>query len=111
MRRFFHAGDTGYFRGFTEIGARLGPIDLAAMPIGAYEPQAMMRYVHMGPEEALQAALDVRAHRVVAMHWGTFDLTDEAPTEPPVWFRTAAFRLGLDEDRAWVLKVGETRPF
>jgi N-acyl-phosphatidylethanolamine-hydrolysing phospholipase D len=110
-RRFFHAGDTGYFKGFREIGARLGPIDLAAMPIGAYEPQAMMRYVHMGPEEALQAARDVGAHRVVAMHWGTFDLTDEAPTEPPIRFRTEAVRLGLDEDRAWVLKVGETRPF
>jgi len=110
-RRFFHAGDTGYFKGFREIGARLGPIDLAAMPIGAYEPQAMMRYVHMGPEEALQAARDVRAHRVVAMHWGTFDLTDEAPTEPPVRFRADAARLGLDADRAWVLNVGETRAF
>jgi len=110
-RRFFHAGDTGYFNGFSEIGARLGPIDLAAMPIGAYEPQAMMRYVHMGPEEALRAALDVRARRVVAMHWGTFDLTDEAPTEPPIRFRSEADRHGLDDDRAWVLKVGETRPF
>jgi hypothetical protein len=45
------------------------------------------------------------------MHWGTFDLTDEAPTEPPIRFRSEADRHGLDDDRAWVLKVGETRPF
>src|SRR5438128_2617523 len=44
-RRFYHAGDTGYFAGFREIGERLGPIDLAAVPIGAYAPSAMMQCV------------------------------------------------------------------
>ena len=108
-RRFYHAGDTGYFTGFAEIGERLGPIDLASVPIGAYEPQAMMHFVHLTPEEAIQAALDLRARRVVPMHFGTFVLTDEPLDEPPRRFRAEAARLGLDADRAWILKIGETR--
>jgi N-acyl-phosphatidylethanolamine-hydrolysing phospholipase D len=109
-RRFYHAGDTGYFRGFAEIGARLGPIDLAAIPVGAYLPSAMMRPVHLDPEEAVQAALDLGAARVLAMHFGTFDLTDEPLDEPPARFLAEAERRGLKE-RAWVLRVGETRPW
>ena len=107
-RRFYHAGDTGYFPGFAEIGARLGPIDLAAIPIGAYLPAAMMRPVHLDPEEAVQAAIDVGAAQVVGMHWGTFDLTDEPLDEPPARFLAEAARRGLG-DRAFVLKAGETR--
>jgi N-acyl-phosphatidylethanolamine-hydrolysing phospholipase D len=107
--RFFHAGDTGYFDGFREIGERFGPIDVAAIPIGAYEPLAMMRFVHLTPEDAVQVAFDVRAQRVVPMHYGTFELTDEPFDEPPRRFRREAERRGLAEDRAWVLKIGETR--
>jgi N-acyl-phosphatidylethanolamine-hydrolysing phospholipase D len=108
-RRFYHAGDTATFDGFSEIGRRLGPIDLAAMPIGAYLPRRMMASVHVTPEEALQGALAARASRVAAMHWGTFDLADEPLDEPPRRFRAEAQRLGLDDDQAWVLGVGETR--
>ena len=110
-RRFYHAGDTGYFGGFAEIGKRFGPIDLAAMPIGAYLPREMMGFVHVNPEEAVRAAVDVGARRVLAMHFGTFDLADEPLDEPPQRFRAEAARLGLGEDRAWVMKVGETRPW
>jgi N-acyl-phosphatidylethanolamine-hydrolysing phospholipase D len=108
-RRFYHAGDTGYFPGFAEIGDRLGPIDLAAVPIGAYEPRAMMRAVHVTPEEAVQGALNVRATHAVGMHFGTFDLADEPLDEPPRRFRAEAERLGLGADRVWVLDIGETR--
>ena len=108
-RRFYHAGDTGYFDGFAEIGARLGPIDLAAVPIGAYQPASIMHFVHLNPDEAMQAARDVRADRVVGMHFGTFDLTDEPLDEPPQRFHAAASRLGFDPQRAWILAVGETR--
>jgi N-acyl-phosphatidylethanolamine-hydrolysing phospholipase D len=107
-RRFYFAGDTGYFPGFAEIGRRFGPLHLAALPIGAYLPRAMMRHVHVTPEEAVQAALDARAERVLGMHWGTFDLADEPLDEPPRRFLEAA-RRGLDG--AFVLKVGETRRF
>jgi N-acyl-phosphatidylethanolamine-hydrolysing phospholipase D len=108
-RRFYHAGDTGYSRDFAEIGERLGPINLASVPIGAYLPPPMMRPVHVNPEEALQIAFDVRAERVVGMHFGTFDLTEEPLDEPPQRFRADAERRGLGPERAWLLDVGETR--
>jgi N-acyl-phosphatidylethanolamine-hydrolysing phospholipase D len=108
-RRFYHAGDTGYFAGFAAIGERLGPIDLAAIPIGAYDPPSIMRVVHLNPEEAVQAARDLRASRVVGMHFGTFDLTDEPLDEPPRRFRAAAAHAGFDAEHAWILSVGETR--
>jgi N-acyl-phosphatidylethanolamine-hydrolysing phospholipase D len=107
-RRFYHAGDTGYFGGFSEIAGRLGPIHLAALPIGAYLPSEMMRPIHLDPEEAWRAAVDLGAQRVLAMHFGTFDLTDEPLEEPPSRFLAEAARRGLGE-RAWVLRVGETR--
>lgn len=108
-RRFYHAGDTGYFKGFAEIGKRLGPIDLAAIPIGAYDPRPIMHSVHLNPEEALQAAVDMRAARVIGMHFGTFDLTDEPLDEPPRRFHAAAEQHGLEVDHAWTLDVGESR--
>ncbi len=108
-RRFWFAGDTGYTRLFAEIGERLGPFDLAAVPIGAYDPPAMMQPVHLNPEEALRAGLDARADRLLGMHYGTFDLTDEPPDEPPRRFRAAALRQGIDEARVWTLAIGETR--
>jgi len=109
--RVYFAGDTGYTTDFREIGRRLGPFDLAGLPIGAYEPAAMMQTVHLNPEEAAQAAMDVGARHVVAIHWGTFDLTDEPLDEPPVRFRAAAKAVGLADRDAWVLAVGETRGF
>lgn len=108
-RRFYHAGDTGYFDGFRDIGERLGPIDLAALPIGAYAPAPIMHVVHMNPEEAIQAALDLRATTAVAMHYGTFDLTDEALDEPPRRFHAEATRRALEPVAAWTLNIGETR--
>jgi N-acyl-phosphatidylethanolamine-hydrolysing phospholipase D len=108
-RRFYDVGDTAYPDHFREIRERLGPIDLATVPIGAYLPAAMMHPVHTTPEEALQIAEDVGARRAVAMHFGTFDLADEAVDEPPRRFRAEADRRGWGVDRAWLLKVGETR--
>jgi N-acyl-phosphatidylethanolamine-hydrolysing phospholipase D len=107
-QRFYFAGDTGYFPGFAEIGRRLGPFGLAAVPIGAYEPQAMMRPVHLNPEEALQAGLDVGAEIMIGMHYGTFDLTDEPLDEPPRRFRAEGLRRGLAET-VWTPPLGETR--
>jgi len=110
-RRFYFAGDTGYFEGFKEIGAKLGPFDLAAVPIGAYEPNAMMEASHMNPEEAVQAAIDVQTNIAVAMHFGTFDLSDEPISEPPLRFKAAAKETILGTTNSWVLDIGETREF
>ena len=108
-RKVFFAGDTGYGPVFEEIGSRIGPFDLALVPIGAYEPASIMRPVHCNPEEAVGVGRDVRASAIVAMHWGTIVLTDEPPFEPPGRFRAAANRAGYPDSRAWVMKIGETR--
>lgn len=108
-RRVYHAGDSALFGGFAEIGRRAGPIDLACLPIGAYEPASIMRPVHLDPEQAVQAALDLRAGAVVGMHFGTFDLTDEPLDEPPRRFLAEAARRGLAA--ASVMAIGATRAF
>jgi N-acyl-phosphatidylethanolamine-hydrolysing phospholipase D len=65
----------------------------------------------MNPEEAVRAAIDLRAVRAVAMHFGTFDLSDEPLAEPPVRFTKAAAGSELGADAAWVMSIGETRRF
>ncbi len=70
----------------------------------------MMAPVHLDPEEAVRAALDLRARSVVAMHFGTFDLSDEPLDEPPRRFLAEARARGLGE-RAFVPAIGETRAF
>jgi L-ascorbate metabolism protein UlaG (beta-lactamase superfamily) len=105
----YHAGDTALFDGFAEIGARCGPIDWALLPIGAYEPRWFMEPQHMNPDDALAAFAQLGARRLVAMHWGTFKLTDEPLGEPPARLRELAAAAGLGPDRVWILDVGETR--
>ena len=82
-RRLYFSGDSGYFGGFAEIGRRFPKLDVAFLPIGAYEPRWFMRYQHLDPAESLQAFRDLGARRMVGMHWGVFDLTDEPPSHGP----------------------------
>lgn len=105
------SGDTADGEVFREIGEHHGPFDLALVGIGAYEPQSMMKSVHATPEEAIKIAMDVRARRVVGMHWGTIMLTPENPFEAPVRFRQAAIDHDFGAENAWILSVGETRSF
>ena len=107
-QRFFFAGDTGYGTHFMKIGERLGPFTVAAIPIGAYEPRWFMRHNHLNPEEAVQAHLDVRAAKSVAMHWGTFILTDEPVDEPPVRLAVTLKDRGIPVERFVVIRHGET---
>jgi N-acyl-phosphatidylethanolamine-hydrolysing phospholipase D len=107
-RSFFFGGDTGYSPDFADAGAAFGRFDLAALPIGAYAPTAMMRPFHMDPEEAVRAGRDLRAERLVPMHYGTFDLSDEPFDEPPRRFRAAADAAGYTPETAPTPRVGET---
>ncbi len=70
--RVFFSGDTGYFDGFKTIGDRFGPFDLTLMETGAYDPR--WPYVHMQPEQTMQAHVDLRGRRLLPIHNGTFDL-------------------------------------
>ncbi len=105
----YHSGDTGFFDGFAEIGKRCGPIDWAMLPIGAYEPRWFMAPQHMSPEEAVEAGRLLGARCLVAMHWGTFRLTDEPIGEPPERARAAVAAAGDPDRELWILDVGETR--
>lgn len=104
----YHSGDTALFDGFTEIGRRMGPIDWAMLPIGAYEPRWFMEPQHMNPEDAAEAFVRLGARTLCAMHWGTFKLTDEPLGEPPRRIRKVFAERGLAEDRLWVFDIGET---
>jgi L-ascorbate metabolism protein UlaG (beta-lactamase superfamily) len=81
-RRIFFAGDTAYSPFFGDVRQRFGPIDLALLPIGAYEPRWFMRPIHMNPAEAVQAHLDLEASESIGMHFGTFQMTTEGIDEP-----------------------------
>jgi len=107
--RFYFAGDTGYGPLFKEIGRRFAPIDLAALPVGAYEPRWFMSPVHVDPEEAVRIHLDVGARRSVGMHWGTFQLTDEALDEPPRALATALKEHGVSAEDFSLMQFGEAR--
>ncbi len=105
----YHSGDTGYFDDFVDIGRRCGPIDCAMLPIGAYEPRWFMEPQHMNPDDAVAAFEALGARTFVAMHWGTFKLTDEALHLPVARARELWAEKGLDPARLWVMDVGETR--
>lgn len=104
----YHAGDTAYFNGFSEIGRRLHP-ELALLPIGAYNPPSF-RNVHTNPEDAVQAFLDLGARWMVPMHYGTFRLSHEPIEEPIEFLEREAERRGV-RDRVLILKEGITRIF
>jgi N-acyl-phosphatidylethanolamine-hydrolysing phospholipase D len=107
-KRFYFAGDTGYYQHFKEIGEALGPFDLAALPIGSYTPRALAKPVHLSPEEALQAWTDLHAAKFLGIHWGTFALAREAYDEPPRRIAEEVGRRHLDADSVWIVKPGVT---
>ena len=114
-RAVYFAGDTGRHPEFSEITRRLGPFDAALLPIGAYDPRWFMQPVHMSPEEAVSAYVDIanandgRPCSFVATHWGTFRLTDEPMDEPPALTRAEWENSKLDPELLCVMAHGETR--
>jgi N-acyl-phosphatidylethanolamine-hydrolysing phospholipase D len=115
---WYFGGDAGYSADFTETRRRFaerqtpqlgGGFDLALIPVGAYEPRWFMQAHHMNPAEAVQAHQDLQAKRSVAVHWGTFALTDEALDQPPKDLVPARAAKGLGEADFALFKIGETR--
>lgn len=109
-KRFFFAGDTGYDARFGQVGERLGPFDVAAIPIGGYESFGAEHPNHVNPEEAVRIFEDVRGRLLVPMHWGTFDMNREPFHEPPDRLLREALRRGIEEQVA-ILSPGQTIPW
>ncbi len=107
--KFFFLGDTGYAPLFKEIGNRLGPFDLCAIPIGAYEPRWFMKNQHISPPESLLIHKDVNCKQSIGIHWGTFALTDEPLNEPPRVIAELKAKMGISDDEFFVLQHGETK--
>ncbi|MBL7005304.1 MAG: MBL fold metallo-hydrolase, partial [Gammaproteobacteria bacterium] len=107
---FWFAGDTGYNKQlFTELGKTLLPVDLSFIPIGAYSPRDFMKDYHLNPEEAVLVHQHIKTKQSIGMHWGTYPLTAEEPTEPPIRLKAAADNAGLQKGVFSVMKLGETR--
>ena len=107
--RFYFAGDTGYSQELIQIGRKFAPIDLAAIPIGGYEPRRLVGRYHVNPEEAVRIHQDVGARHSVGMNWGTFALGREPLHEPPRRLAEARGVAGLKESEFFVMQQGETR--
>jgi len=113
-RAVWFAGDTALHPDVAAIGERLGPFEALLLPIGGIEPRWYMRTVHLDPEEAVRAYLAVRGRQaspatLIAMHWGTFRIADEALSTPPALLLKAWSDAGLSPDGLWILEHGETR--
>jgi L-ascorbate metabolism protein UlaG (beta-lactamase superfamily) len=103
-------GDTGYSETiFKNISHQWGQFDYAILPIGAYEPREVMWMSHITPEEAVTIGKEVMANILIASHWGTINLSDEPPFEPPQRFKEAGEKNGFLEESLWIMKIGETR--
>lgn len=109
----YFAGDTGYGTGaiFRDIGARFGAVDLAILPIGAYDPRWFMAAQHCDPEEAIRIMLDVRAKAAVGMHWGTFKLTDEPRADPEHRLAAGLVARGIEPGRFTALHPADVADF
>ena len=108
-KKIFFACDTGYGNIYKKIGKEFGPIDLTMINIGAYDFRPMFEksIYHTSPEEALQAAQDLKSKKVLGTHWGTFVLSLEPIMEPPKRFQDNAEKFGFKRDDALIFKIGE----
>ena len=107
--RFYFGGDTGYSQDFKDVATRFPGIDLAALPIGAYAPRWFMKPVHLNPADAVLAHQDLAAKQSIAIHWGTFKLADDHPTEAPRFLARDLALAKVPPTRFWVFTHGETR--
>ena len=106
--RIYFGGDSGSGDHFTDIRERLGAPDVAILPIGAFQPRALMEPVHIGPEEAVRVFEVLEADHFVPIHWGTFDLAEESVQAPADVLNEALARTErLSPERIHVLDPGE----
>ncbi len=109
--RVFFAGDTAYSPDFKDIAKRFESFDFALVPIGAYAPRSVMKSRHVNPDEAVQIHLDLKSKRSMAIHWGSFELTDEPVEQPIIDLESALRKAQLSDDVFFVPKHGATHLF
>lgn len=110
-RKIYFGGDTGYASHFTETSEKLGPVDIALLPIGAYEPNNFMGYAHINPEEAVQAHIDLRATTSIGIHYGTFQLTAESIDDPLKDLAESLRKKNIPSSQFLTPEFGETLKF
>jgi N-acyl-phosphatidylethanolamine-hydrolysing phospholipase D len=112
------AGDTGYSRDFGQMRRRFaarqtpdagGGFDIALLPIGAYAPRWFMSNQHVDVEQAVRIHRDLGAKRSLGVHWGTFELTDEALDDPPIQLAVQREAQGVAPEDFFVMAIGETQ--
>ena len=106
-RSVYFVGDTRYFNGFREIGAKFA-IDIVLMPIGAYEPEWFMKSSHINPEDAVKAFIELKGKIFIPMHYGTYHLADDTGPEALIRLNKGWDRFGLEDTMLKVLKIGES---
>lgn len=110
-RNIYFGGDSGYGPHYKAAREKFGQIDVALLPIGAYEPRWFMRAQHMNPDDAVQAHLDLHAKHSIGIHFGTFQLTDEAIDAPVQDLLSAMARHHIAADDFIAPKNGQTLAF
>jgi L-ascorbate metabolism protein UlaG (beta-lactamase superfamily) len=108
-RSVYFAGDTGFGRGrhFHSIASRHPRLDVALLPIGAYEPRWFMAPHHMNPQDAVRALSILKAGSALGFHWGTFRLTDEGIDQPPHDLAAALRAKGVPAERFIAMRPGQ----
>ncbi|MBL6928552.1 MAG: MBL fold metallo-hydrolase [Rhodospirillales bacterium] len=107
--RVYFGGDAEYGPVYKTLRDQLGGFDAAILSVGAFRPRVIMQGNHCIPETCLQIGLDLDAHTLIAMHWGTIGLGSEGFWEPVEGFRAAGRKAEIADDRIWIMKIGETR--
>lgn len=102
------AGDTGYNQHFKQIKQKFGAMDLSLLPIGAYEPRWFMKDEHLNPDDAIQAHQDLGSKQSVAIHFGTFQLTDEGIEDPVIDLTKSLINSNLSSKDFIIPKNGQT---
>ena len=108
--RYFFIGDSAYSPTiFKEIGKKFDSFDLAMVTIGTYGNRKYGVNNHTTPEEAVKLGKEINAKALLGIHWGTIELSDENPWEPPKRFKKSAQNQGFLLENIWIMKIGETR--
>ncbi len=106
---FWFSGDSGYSENLAEIPRKLGPFNLAALPVGAYAPKWFMQSSHMDPDHAVSLWRLIGQALSIPMHWDVFELADESLDESPAELMHSIKRNGKDNGSFMPWRIGESR--